>query len=58
MLAYVITLFREVWSRFNSIRLNTGLGIDISLLHLMITFFVVGTLINLLTGSSDDLDDD
>ena len=57
MLAYVITLFREVWSRFNSIRL-TGLGIDISLLHLMITFFVVGTLINLLTGSSDDLDDD
>lgn len=55
MFAFIIQQFRDLWYRLDGINLSSGLGIDITFLHLVVSLFVVGTLVNLITGSDDDL---
>ena len=54
---FIVENISVVLGLFKNISLSCPLGVEISLWTLLLSLFVCGTIINLLTGSSDDLDD-
>lgn len=54
---FIVENISIVYGLFKNISLSRPLGVDISLWTLFLSLFVCGTIINLLTGSSDDLDE-
>lgn len=54
---FIVENISVVLGLFKNISLSRPIGVEISLWTLLLSLFVCGTIINLLTGSSDDLDD-
>lgn len=54
---FIIEELSNAYGMLKNISLVKPLGVDVSLWTVLVSLFVCGTIINLLTGSSDDLDD-
>lgn len=54
---FILEEIMNVYGLLKNISLSRPLGVDVSLWTVLLSLFVCGTIINLLTGSSDDLDD-
>jgi len=54
---FILDEILNAYGLLKNISLSRPLGVDVSLWTVLLSLFVCGTIINLLTGSSDDLDD-
>lgn len=54
---FILEEIMNAYGLLKNISLSRPLGVDVSLWTVLLSLFVCGTIINLLTGSSDDLDD-
>lgn len=54
MIAWVISEFNSLISRLESIDMSNILGFSMSFWQLLVTLFVCGTIVTLITGSDDD----
>lgn len=54
---FIIEELGNLLGLLKNISMQKPLGVDMSLWTLLLSLFVCGTIINILTGSSDDLDD-
>lgn len=54
---FIIEELGNLVGLLKNISMQKPLGVDMSLWTLLLSLFVCGTIINIITGSSDDLDD-
>jgi len=54
---FIVEEIQNAYGLLKNISLSCPLGVDISLWTVLLSLFICGTIINLLTGSSDDLDE-
>lgn len=54
---FILEQLGNLLGLLKNISMQKPLGVDMSLWTLLLSLFVCGTIINIITGSSDDLDD-
>lgn len=54
---FILEQLSNLLGLLKNISMQKPLGVDMSLWTLLLSLFVCGTIINIITGSSDDLDD-
>lgn len=55
MVSWVVSQFTALIERLDGTDMSGVTGFSISFWHLALSLFVIGTIINLITGSDDDI---